>query len=272
MHQKHNNQKTGAPISIAIITRDEEDRISACLESLSFADEIVVVDSGSVDDTVHIARSAGCRVLIEKWRGYAGQKQFAVDQCRNEWVFILDADERIPKETSEKLVEMPLNGAPSIAAYSFLRKNYFHDRWIRHCGWWPDRIVRLVNRKRGQFNRRLVHERWIADGTTRDLNLTIDHHSFRDYSDLINKMQTYSTLSARDMFAKGKHAGWWTPLSHGIWMFLRTYLIEMGVLEGFDGFMISTLNGGGSFMKYAKLKEMNSTVRRSQRRRQQDSW
>ena len=261
----HHNRKTGVPISIAIITRDEEDRISACVESLSFADEIVVVDSGSVDDTVHIARSAGCRVIMEKWRGYAGQKQFAVDQCRNDWVFILDADERIPLETAERLVDMPLNAVPAITAYSFLRKNYFHGRWVRHCGWWPDRIVRLVNRKKGQFNNRLVHERWTTDGTIQDLNLTFDHHSFKDYSDLINKMQAYSTLSARDMFTQGKHAAWWTPLSHGLWMFLRTYIIEMGLLEGFDGFMISALNGGGSFMKYAKLKEMHTILQNVQK-------
>jgi len=247
------------PISIAIITKNEEDRISACIESLSFADEIVVVDSGSMDDTVHIARSAGCRVIIEKWRGYAGQKQFAVDQCRNDWVFVLDADEQIPRETAEKLSEMPLHSIQSVTAYSFLRKNYFHHRWIRHCGWWPDRIVRLVNRNQGNFNNRLVHERWISSGTITDLDLTIDHRSFRDYSDLINKMQTYSTLSAKDMFTHGKHAGWWTPLTHGLWMFLRTYIFEMGFLEGFDGFMISALNAGGSFMKYAKLKELHTT-------------
>lgn len=251
------------PISIAIITKDEENRINACIESLSFADEIVVVDSGSTDNTVHIARSAGCRVLIEKWRGYAGQKQFAVDQCRNDWVFILDADERIPHGTAKTLSEMPLNAVQSITAYSFLRKNYFHDQWIRHCGWWPDRIVRLVNRKKGNFNDRLVHERWISSGTVRDLDLTIDHYSFRDYSDLINKMQAYSTLSARDMFTQGKHAGWWTPLTHGLWMFLRTYIFEMGFLEGFDGFMISALNAGGSFMKYAKLKELHTTVHKN---------
>jgi glycosyltransferase involved in cell wall biosynthesis len=256
------NQKTGVPLSIAIITKDEEDRIGACVESLSFADEIVVVDSGSVDDTVRIAGDAGCRVILEKWRGYAGQKQFAVDQCRNDWVIILDADERIPRETAEKLGEIPLNGGSSVTACSFLRKNYFHGRWIRHCGWWPDRIVRLVNRKKGRFNTRLVHERWITDGNVRDLDLIIDHYSFRNYSDLISKMQTYSTLSARDMFAQGKHARGWTPLSHGLWMFLRTYIFEMGVLEGFDGFMISALNGGGSFMKYAKLIEMNATIQK----------
>ena len=259
----HNNEKAGMPISVAIITKNEEDRISACVEGLSFADEIVVVDSGSVDDTVHIARSAGCRVTTEKWRGYAGQKQFAVDQCRNDWVIILDADEQIPRETSKQLSNMPLHAAQSITAYSFLRKNFFHDRWIRHCGWWPDRVVRLVNRKQGKFNSKLVHERWMSDGTIGDLNLTIDHHSFRDYSDLINKMQTYSTLSAREMFAHAKHAGWWTPLTHGLWMFLRTYILEMGFLERFDGFMISTLNAGGSFMKYAKLREMNTTAHRN---------
>ncbi len=244
------------PISIAIITQDEENRLPNCLESLSFADEILVVDSGSRDGTVDIAKSFGCKVLLETWRGYARQKQFAVDNCLNDWVLILDADERIPRETGEKVRRIIGSPESKFAAYSFLRKNFFHNRWICHCGWWPDRVVRLVNRRLGQFNDQLVHERWISDGNIKALDLTIEHRSFRCYSDLVHKMETYSTLAAQDMLKKGRHAPWSSPLSHGLWMFVRTYMLELGFMEGFDGFMISVLNAGGSFLKYAKLREM----------------
>ena len=213
------------------------------------------MDSGSTDKTVEIARSFGARVLFEPWRGYAGQKQFAVDSCQNEWVLILDADERIPGDTQHAIAEIVADPDQEIAAYSFNRKNFFHNRWIRHCGWWPDRIVRLVHRGKGHFSDHLVHESWIADGPVKDLSVNIEHYSFRDYSDLIHKLETYSSLAARQMLKNGKSSGPLAPLSHGLWMFLRTYLVELGVLEGFDGLIISILNSGGSFMKYAKLRE-----------------
>ena len=246
------------PFSVAIITQDEEQRLPGCLRSVSFADEVLVVDSGSRDNTVSIAKSFGCRVLLEPWRGYAKQKQFAVNNCLNDWVLILDADERVPGKTAEKIKEILNSPEKRFSAYGFLRKNFFHNRWIRHCGWWPDRIVRLVDRRLGHLSDHLVHESWLSDGAVKELDLIIEHYSFRNYSDLIHKLETYSTLAAREMLRNGKRAGCLSPLSHGLWMFLRTYMLELGVLEGFDGFIISVLNGGGSFMKYAKLREIRS--------------
>lgn len=243
------------PFSVAIVTQDEEERLPDCLKSVSFADEIVVVDSGSRDNTVNIARSFGCKVLKETWRGYAKQKQFAVDSCANNWVLILDSDERIPHETARAIKKLLALPERKFSACSFLRKNFFHNRWIQHCGWWPDRIVRLVDRRMGCFSQHLVHESWISKGRVESLNATIEHRSFRNYSDLLHKLETYSTLAAQEMLRDGKRAGTLSPLTHGIWMFFRTYILELGILEGFDGFIISTLNGGGSFMKYAKLKE-----------------
>jgi (heptosyl)LPS beta-1,4-glucosyltransferase len=244
------------PFSVAIITKNEADRLPVCLGSLSFAEEVLVVDSGSEDDTVKIANSFGCRVILEEWRGYAKQKQFAVDNCRNDWVLILDADERVPPVTGKKIKEILARPGRQFTAYSFLRKNFFHDRWIRHCGWWPDRIVRLVNRRQGRFSDHLVHEHWISDGNIQELDDAIEHNSFRNYSDIIQKMDTYSSLAAQDMLKRGKRARCYSPLFHGIWMFFKTYIFEMGVLERFDGFVISILNAGGSFLKYAKLREL----------------
>ncbi|MBN1106496.1 MAG: glycosyltransferase family 2 protein [Deltaproteobacteria bacterium] len=244
------------PVSVAIITRDEEERLPGCLASLGFADEIVVVDSGSVDRTIEIAASYGARVLNEEWRGFSGQKQLAVDLCRHDWVLILDADERIPPKTATVIREALFLPDPEVAAFGFRRKNYLHGRWVKHCGWWPDRIVRLVDRRRGRFDGRPVHEQWLTEGDERDLKASIEHISFQSYSQLVEKMERYSSLGARELFEKGVKACVFTPLLHSLWMFLKTYGLERGFLDGFDGLVISTMNAGGSFLKYAKLREM----------------
>ncbi len=244
-------------LSIAIIAKDEADRIPVCLGSLGFADEVVVVvDAASRDDTLSIAQSHGCKVLSQPWLGYAGQKQVAVDACKNEWVMILDADEAIPRETGEAIIRLLADLPSDIAAYGFMRKNIFHGRWFKRCGWWPDRVVRLVNRGRGAFSKNMVHEQWLVDGPVRQLDVAIKHYSFRDFAGLIEKMQNYSTLAARQMKAEGRRAGWWTSISHGLWTFVRSYFLELGILEGFDGFVVSTTNAGGSYLKYAKLWEL----------------
>jgi len=250
------------PLSVAIITKNEEGRLPDCLQSVAFADEVLVVDSGSTDSTVELAKSLGARVLIEAWRGYSGQKQFAVDHCLHDWVLILDADERIPQETAHTIMRELARNDATISAYGFRRKNYLHGRWIKHCGWWPDRIVRLVNRKAGGFDGRPVHEKWVTEGGVRGLDAVIEHISFRNYSELLAKMENYSNLASKELFEKNAKMNAVTPILHGLWMFLRTYFLELGVLDGFDGFVISTTNAGGSFLKYAKAREMRVTKRR----------
>jgi len=243
-------------LSIAIVTRDEERRLPGCLESAGFADEVVVVDGGSRDRTVEIARGFGCRVHEQPWQGFARQKQSAVDRCRHDWVLILDADERVPPETAACIRRLALgDGCPS-AAFSFTRRNFFHGRWIRRCGWWPDRVTRLVDRRRGRFSTRLVHEQWLAEGPVEPLDVSLEHRSFSGYADLLVKLQRYSTLGSREMLAAGEVARWWSAPAHGLWAFVTTYVLQLGLLEGFDGFVISAANAGGSFMKYAKLYEL----------------
>lgn len=250
------------PLSVAIITKDEEERLPNCLKSVTFADEVLVVDSGSTDGTVALAKSFGARVLVEAWRGYSGQKQFAVDQCLHDWVLILDADERVPQETTQVIVRELARNDTTISAYGFRRKNYLHGRWIKHCGWWPDRIVRLVNRRAGEFDGRPVHEKWITQGNVKELDTVIEHLSFRNYSELLAKMENYSNLASKELFEKEANVNALTPIFHGLWMFLRTYFLELGVLDGFDGLVISTTNAGGSFLKYAKAREMRLTSRK----------
>ncbi|PKN28924.1 MAG: LPS biosynthesis protein [Deltaproteobacteria bacterium HGW-Deltaproteobacteria-21] len=242
-------------LSVAIVSKNEEERLPGCLDSVGFADEVVVVDSESSDHTVDVARNFGARVLIEKWRGYSGQKQYAVDCCRNPWVLILDADERIPLETAEIIMKALAGADPSISAFSFRRKNLLHGRWVKRCGWWPDRVLRLVDRRRGRFDGRPVHEQWVTDGKIDRLNGCIEHISFRNYSELVDKMERYSCLASEELFLRNVKASGFTPVSHGLWMFFRTYVLELGLLEGFDGLVISLMNAGGSFLKYAKLRE-----------------
>ncbi|MFP4037406.1 MAG: glycosyltransferase family 2 protein [Desulfobacteraceae bacterium] len=242
---------------MAVITRDEEDRLPACLSSVAFAGDLVVVDSGSTDSTVLIAREMGARVFEEPWRGFSAQKQFAVDQCLNDWVLVLDADESLPPETARAAAGAVQGAKEGVTAFSFRRKNLLHGRWIRRCGWWPDRVVRLVDRRAGAFDGRLVHEGWVVRrGEVKALDEPIEHRSFRSYSDLAAKMEAYSDLAARAMFEEGRSINPLYPVLHGGWMFFRTYFLELGFLVGFDGLVISVMNAGGSFLKYAKLLEL----------------
>jgi (heptosyl)LPS beta-1,4-glucosyltransferase len=244
------------PVSVAIITFNEADRLAECVKSAFFADEIVVVDSGSSDGTREIARALGCKVYEHPFCGFASQKQYAVDRCCHDWVLILDADERLPAPTANEIKYRISAASEDVAAFGFLRRNYLHRRWIRHCGWWPDKVVRLVRRSRGAFNLKTVHERWLARGRVEQLPLYFDHYSFRNYAEMIEKLQLYSTLAAQEM-ASGKVKIYpWSPLFHGGWTFFYTYVLKLGFLCGFDGAIIALLNAGGSFMKYAKCWEI----------------
>src|SRR4030042_764863 len=250
-------------LSVAIITKNEEKNLSECLKSVSFADYIVVVDSGSTDRTVEIAKEFGCRVFIEDWKGYGPQKNGAVNKCKHEWVFLLDADERIlvvdaderiPEETARKIKQI-ISDPKNADAYSFPRRNYFHDRWIRYCGCWPDRIVRLVRKSTGRFQA-ITHGRWETSGVLEKVDMPIDHYSFTGYSDMLTILETRSTDMARELFETGNRANVFTPFFHGIAMFIKVYIFKLGFLNGLDGFIIAITKTGGSFFKYAKLLEL----------------
>jgi glycosyltransferase involved in cell wall biosynthesis len=243
----------GAGLSAAVITKNEEERLPDCLKSLSFADEIVVVDSGSTDRTADIARESGCRVFIEDWKGYGPQKNSALDKCRNDWVLLLDADERLTPAAAELTPD--ILKAPLAAAYTFKRKNYLHGRWLKHSGYWPDRQIRLVNRRKGSF-RSVIHERWATDGPVADLDACIEHYAFADYSDMLRTLNEYSTVIAGELYLSGKRANALSPILHGGGMFFKIFVIEKGFLDGLDGLVTALTKAGGSFFKYAKLLEL----------------
>ena len=248
-------------LSVAIITKDEEARLPDCLKSVSFADDIVVVDSGSTDRTAKIAEESGCRVFFEDWKGYGPQKNSAIEKCRHAWVLLLDADERLSHEAQEIIGGVLRN--PGADAYTVKRKNYLHGRWLRHSGYWPDRQVRLVNRDRGSFQG-TIHEKWVTSGLIRDLDACIEHYAFSNYSDMLKTLDEYSTVIAGELYASGRRAHFLSPSFHGVGMFLKIYFLELGILDGMDGFVTALLKAGGSFFKYAKLIELQREKKREE--------
>ncbi len=243
------------PVSVAIITLNEEAHISDCLKSVEgIFKEIVLVDSGSTDRTVDIARERGARVISHEFRGYGQQKQFALDQCTTDWVLMLDADERLTPACMDELRGL-FSCGPDAAAYSFRRKGYIGERWIWSCGWWPDRVIRLVDKKRCSMEGS-IHERVKVEWDITDLSGIIDHYSFRDYSDMVARMNTYSTQGALELVRSGAHVGALTPLAHLAWMFFRSYVLKFGFRQGLDGLAVSAVTAMNSFLKYAKCIEM----------------
>ncbi|MBI4823605.1 MAG: glycosyltransferase family 2 protein [Nitrospirae bacterium] len=246
-------KESKSPLSVAIITKNEEEMLPDCLNSVSFADDVVVVDSGSTDNTVEIAQDFGARTFIEEWKGYGPQKNSAVSKCKHDWVLIIDADERIPSETKEVILKILTN--PFSDAYSFPRKNFFHGKWIKHCDWWPDETVRLVRKNLGRF-KNITHEKWVTEGKVAKLNTPIEHYSFRRYSDMLRVLENRTTAMAEELFKEGKRVNPLTPFIDGIFMFLKIYILKLGFLDGFDGFVIALSRAVGVFFKYAKLLEL----------------
>lgn len=246
-------------LSVALITKNEGKNLPDCLKSVSFADDIVVVDSGSSDRTVGIAKEFGCRVFIEDWKGYGPQKKSAIDKCNYEWVLLLDADERVSEEAKKAILNTL--GEPAADAYSFTRKNYLHGRWLRHSGYWPDRQVRLVNKNKGRF-RGVIHEKWVTEGHVHDLNAHLEHFAFSNYSDMLRTLNEYSSVIAEELFNSGRRAHVFSPVYHGIGMFFKIYLVEKGFLDGMDGLVTAITKAGGSFFKYAKLIELQRENRK----------
>lgn len=245
------------PFSVAVITKNEANNLPDCLKSIAFAEQIVVVDSGSTDDTVKIASDFGCEVFIEPWQGFGPQKQFAIDKCRNKWILVLDADERIPQETALTIKNIVSNDSGSAAGYSFPRKNYFQGRWIRHSGWWPDRIVRLFQKDRGQMSPAKVHESIVVNGPVQELDVPIEHYTESRLSQILLKIDHYSTLAAQEAFDQGRKASVWSATLRAVLTFLQDYFLKLGVLDGAQGFTLAITDSVNKFFKYAKLAELN---------------
>jgi glycosyltransferase involved in cell wall biosynthesis len=254
-----------APLSVAIITKDETKNMPACLESVRFADQVIVLDSGSTDDTVKIASDFGCDVFVEKWRGFGPQKQSAIDKCKNKWVLVLDADERIPPETALVIGDIVSREVNDVAGYNFPRNNWFQGRWIKHL-WGGDRIVRLFQKELGVMTPAAVHESVEVSGTVEALDVPIEHFTESDLSRILIKIDNYSTLGAQEAFSKGRKATICSASFRAALAFLQSYFLKLGVLDGAQGFTLSITDSVNKFFKYAKLRELHKQANLSDRK------
>ena len=239
-------------LSAIVIAKDSERTIARCLESLSFADEIVVVDSGSTDRTREIARELGATVhQTSDWPGYGRQKNRALGHARGEWVLSLDSDEWIDASLRAE-IEAAL-AAPDKTAYAIPRRSSFCGRFMRHSGWWPDYVVRLFRRGGARFSDDLVHERLVVEGDIGKLRSPILHEAVTDIDQMIAKLNVYSTSGARMRHARGERASLAQAVVHGVWTFFRTYVLRLGFLDGREGFLLAVLNAESSYYRYVKL-------------------
>jgi glycosyltransferase involved in cell wall biosynthesis len=248
-----------ASLSVVIITRNEEGQVRECLESCAFADEVVVVDSFSTDRTVDICRDHTVRVIQEQWRGFGRQKNFAIEQAKGPWIFNLDADERITPALRAEIEAITAADEPQPAGYYVARRNYFGDRWVRHCGWYPDYNLRLFRKGAGWFNERAVHEAVELTGHARAgyLRHPMEHYTYASISDFMERLERYTTLAAEEAFQAGRRGGLLDLTLRPPFTFLKMYLVRRGFLEGSFGLTLSGLYAIYTYVKYAKLREMS---------------
>ncbi len=243
-------------LSVTVITRDEASDIAAALESVKWADEIVVVDSESTDRTVAIARAFTDRVVVRPWPGYVEQKNFAAGQASHDWILSLDADERITPALAEEMRAALAN--PAHAAYRMPRITWHLGRWIRSTDWYPDDQLRLYDRRKAQWTGKYVHESVAVDGSIGRLRGEIQHYAYRDIADHLETIDRYTTYAARQMRESGRTAGLLQLAGHPPLAFLRNYIARGGIRDGIPGFIISSLNAYYVFLKFAKLRELQS--------------
>ena len=246
------------PVSAVVIAFNEERCIVPCLESLSWADEIVVVDSGSTDATVDLARKYTDKVCTVSWRGFGPQKQAAVDLAAHDAVFNADCDERVTPELADEIQEI-LSGDGMLPGYSVPRRTFLGRKEIRHCGWYPDRTVRFFDRRNARYSDDIVHERVVVSGRVGECRHHLLHYSFSGVSDLLAKLQRYGDLSARQMHEAGRKCRLSDVLLRPPFAFFRTYVLKLGFLDGFEGLLISATTAFLAFTKYVKLREQEKT-------------
>ncbi len=249
-----------AGLSACIISFNEADRIEACVRSLSFCDEVLVVDSHSTDGTRELAAALGARVIERDWPGYRSQKQFAVDNARYDWVLCLDADERVDDRLRVEIETLRSAGFPQFAGWSIPRITEYFGSFLRHGNAYPDRLVRLFDRRRGRWSGREIHENTRVDGAIGRLGGHLLHYSYRSLDDHQQRMQRYALLMARSLYADGRRCGLATLLIHPQWRFFRGYVLRLGVLDGWRGLLFALIEANYVRRKYLNLYALGKGV------------
>src|SRR6185503_8893501 len=246
-------------ISATIITFNEESNIKAACESIAWADEIVVVDSNSTDATRELATASGARVITNAWPGFGAQKQFAVEQSRHEWIFSLDADERVSDELRNSIQSLrSMNESDLADGYEIARRTYYQQRWIRGGGWYPDRQLRLFKKSRGHWKQRHIHESVTMNPGARveRLNGDLLHYTSQDAAHHHRMIgERYAPLGARQMFEEGRRTSIFGVASAGPAAFFRSLILKGGLRDGFAGFTIASFAAHHAFLKHLMLWE-----------------
>lgn len=239
-------------LSVVLITRNEIRNIGACLRSVAFADEVVVVDSGSTDGTVEAARAAGARVIeAADWPGFGPQKNRALDAATGDWVFSIDADEQVTPELAASLRAAIHSGKHD--AWETNRRSSYCGQYMAHSGWYPDRVVRLFRRGSARFSDDLVHERVLTRGPVGRLRGDLLHDSMPHFESVLAKLDRYSTAGAHALQRRGVKGSLAKALGHGGWAFMRTYVLKLGFLDGRLGLALAISNAEGTYYRYMKL-------------------
>lgn len=239
-------------LSVIVITQNEAHNIEACLRSVHFADQIVVLDSGSTDETLQLARQLGAEVSVStQWQGFGVQKNRALALATSDWVLSIDADERLSVELQaeiQQVLEHPVGDA-----YCFPRLSSYCGQYIQHSGWYPDPVTRLFRRGAAQFSDEIIHEKLVVNGQVSPLQNRLLHESFPDFETVLDKVDRYSSAGAQRLLSKGRSSSFPKALGHGLWAFIRTYFLQMGFLDGWMGLALAISNAEGTYYRYLKL-------------------
>ena len=244
-------------LSVTVITKNEAAQIGDALASVAWADEIVVVDSHSTDETVAIARQHTDRVVAREWPGYIDQKNYAASIAAHDWILSLDADERVTPVLAEE-IKMLMSATPQASAFRVPRVTWHLGRWVRTTDWYPDYQTRLYDRRAAQWTGRYVHEAVRVSGRTGQLRGELQHYAYRDIADHLETIDRYTTYAAQQMHEAGRRASLWQLASHPPLAFLRNYVARGGFRDGAAGFIVSAANSYYVFLKFAKLWELQN--------------
>lgn len=245
------------PVSVILITKNEASRLERTLRAVQWAQEIIVVDSGSTDGTQAIAKNWATQWVEADWPGFGIQKNRALSMATCPWVLSIDADEYVSEELSQEIAQF-LQSEPSFDACTLPRLSSYCGREIRHSGWWPDPVCRFFRRDKAKFSDDRVHEKLIFSGPTYAFQGLLHHESFLDLQQVLQKVNHYSTEGAHKMWASGKRATLRSAIGHGLWSFFRTYFLQRGFLDGREGFMLAVSNAEGTYYRYLKLMYLHS--------------
>ncbi len=252
-------------LTVTVITRNEAENIDAAIASVGWADEIVVVDSGSTDDTVERARRPGARVEIRPWAGYGAQKNYAASRASHDWIRSIDADERVPPELAQEIQTL-LSTEPPRRGYRVCRVSHYLGRWVRSTDWYPDYQLRLYDRRAGAWTTRRVHESFALNGDPGVLRQELQHYPYRDVSDHLRKIDNYTTLSAEQWVEEGRRVSVFGIAVHPPFAFVRNYILRGGIREGGAGLIISALNSYYVLLKLVKTWELQRVARSGERK------